>query len=163
MSNGTRRRKAAPRRRTEAAGEKSDPRFARISNSASEIVKQAATLLDEEIASGIVAARQMQDRFQNERRIDPGDFRNALARFQNDAHQIVSLLDAQFAALRSEENAEIINRFTANAHSLLDLVVEMVNTGAQVANEVVQQSKIAKKNGGRGAVKPNDPNRPRTR
>jgi len=145
-----------------AAGEKTDPRFDRISNSASEIVKQAATLLDEEIAAGIVAAKQMQDRFQNERRIDPGDFRAALARFQNDAHQLVSLLDGQFAALRSEENAEIINRFTVNAHGLLDLVVEMVNTGAQVANEVVQQSKIGKKNGG-GAGKPNDPNKPRTR
>lgn len=145
MTNGSRKRKTAPRRRTA----KPDPRFERIGSSTSEIVKQAATLLDEEIAAGIVAARQVQDRFQRERRIDPGDFRNVLARLQSDAHQMVSLLDDQFAALRSEENAEIINRFTANAHGLLDLVVEMVNTGAQVVDEVVQQSKIGRKTGGR--------------
>jgi len=162
MANGKRDQKKPPRAQA-ATGEKPDPRFGRISSGASEIVKQAATLLDEEMAAGIVAARQMQDRFQKDRRVDPADFRNALVRFQNDAHQIVSLLDAQFAALRSQENADVINRFTANAHSLLDLVVEMVNTGAQVANDVVQQSSIGKKNGGGGAVKRNDPNRPRTR
>jgi hypothetical protein len=144
-----------------AARDKTDPRFTRIGNSTSEIVTQAATLLDEEIAAGIVAARQMQNRFQRERRIDPGDFRDALTRFQNDAHQVVSLLADQFAALRSQENEEIINRFTANAHGLLDLVVEMVNTGAEVANEVVQQSKILKN--GKRVVKQNGRNRSSTR
>jgi hypothetical protein len=159
MTNGTGRKRAASPKTgaaTEATGR--DPRFQQIGSSTSEIVKQAAALLDEEIAAGIVAAKQIQTRFQRERRIDPGDFKDALARFQNDAHQVVSLLNDQVSALRSDENAEIVNRFTANAHSLLDVVVELVNMGAQVADELVQQSKIGKN---AGPVKPNDPNKPR--
>jgi hypothetical protein len=41
-------------------------RFSQISKSRSQIVREAAVLLDEEIASGIVAAKQMQQRFQKE-------------------------------------------------------------------------------------------------
>jgi len=162
MANGTRGKKMAARKRVAApVPDKRDPRFERIGSSTSEIVKQAATLLDEEIAAGIVAAKQMQTRFQRERRIDPGDFKDALARFQNDAHQVVSVLNDQVSALRSDENAEIIKRFTANAHSLLDVVVELVNMGAQVADELVKQSNIGKK--AAGPVKPNGPNKPRAR
>jgi hypothetical protein len=162
MSNGTSDTKTAPRKR--ASGyetNKKDPRFERISSSTSEIVKQAATLLDEEIAAGIVAARQMQTRFQRERRIDPEDFKDALARFRSDAHQVVTLINDQVSALRSEENGEIINRFTANAHSLLDVVVELVNMGAQAADDLVQQSSIGKK--GADPVKPNATNKSRRR
>lgn len=38
------------------------------------IVQDAAALLDEELAAGIVAAKQVQKRFRKERRIDPQDF-----------------------------------------------------------------------------------------
>ena len=57
-------------------------RLKQISKSSSQIVKDAAVLLDEEIASGIVAAKQVQQRFQKERRINPTDFKDALTRFQ---------------------------------------------------------------------------------
>jgi aminoglycoside/choline kinase family phosphotransferase len=103
-------------------------------------------LLDEELASGIVAAKQVQQRFQKERRIDPGDFKDALTRFQGDAHDVVNLLNDQFAEMRSDENAELVKRFTGNAHSLLDLVVELVNTSAELADQLAK-SNLQKKQG----------------
>ena len=121
-------------------------RLKEISKSSSQIVKDAAVLLDEEIASGIVAAKQVQQRFQKERRIDPGDFKDALTRFQGDAHDAVNLLNDQFAELRSDENAELVKRFTDNAHSLLDLVVELVNTSAEIADQLAK-SNLQKKQG----------------
>jgi hypothetical protein len=114
-------------------------------------VKEAALLLDEEIAAGIVAARQMQQRFQRERRIDPGDFKEVLTRFRSDAHDVVTAISDQFSELRSEESAEIATRFTANAHSLLDMVVELVNMAADVADQLVQQSSLARKQDARPA------------
>lgn len=114
------------------------PHFKQISKASSQIVKDAAALLDEEIAAGILAARKMQQRFAKERRIDPTDFKEALHRFQSDAHEVVNLLNDQVAELRSEENAELVTRLIGNTHDLLDLVVGVVNMGAEIADELVQ-------------------------
>lgn len=121
-------------------------RLKQISKSSSQIVKDAAGLLDEELASGIVAAKQVQQRFQKERRINPADFKDALTRFQGDAHDVVNLLNDQFAEMRSDENTELVKRFTGNAHSLLDLVVELVNTSAEIADQLAK-SNLQKKPG----------------
>jgi len=48
-------------------------------------VKDAAALLDEELAAGIQAAQQVQQRFRKQGRIDPAVFSDALQRFQADA------------------------------------------------------------------------------
>lgn len=142
-------KKGSARRRGENSETGDDVRtdhFDQIGSSSSQIVKDAALLLDDEIAAGIVAAKQMQTRFQEERRIDPGDFKEALARFQGDAHSVIHLLDAQGEGLRSDENREIFSRYMNNAHSLIDLAVEMVNMGSEVANHLIQQSNLFKKN-----------------
>lgn len=151
MATSKSRKKKQPR----ANAAKDDPRtraarLKQISKSSSQIVKDAAGLLDEELASGIVAAKQVQQRFQKERRINPGDFKDALTRFQGDAHDVVNLLNDQFAEMRSDENAELVKRFTGNAHSLLDLVVELVNTSAEIADQLAKsnlQKKPGKANG----------------
>ena len=113
-----------------------DRRFKDIGTASSRIVTQAAALLDEEIAAGIVAAKQVQQRFQKERRIDPRDFREALQRFQRDGHEVVDLIDHQLAELRSKENAELTTRLLHNAHDLLDLAVGLVNMGAEIAGQL---------------------------
>src|SRR5437764_8253253 len=79
-------------------------RFKEIGQSSSQIVKDAALLLDDEIASGIVAAKQVQQRFQRERRINPDDFKDALTKFQGDAHEVINQLNGQFPELNSKEN-----------------------------------------------------------
>lgn len=147
MATPKSRKKEKPR----ANATKDDPRtraarLKQISKSSSQIVKDAAGLLDEELASGIVAAKQVQQRFQKERRINPGDFKDALTRFQGDAHDVVNLLNDQFAEMRSDENAELVKRFTGNAHSLLDMVVELVNTSAEIADQLAK-SNLQKKPG----------------
>jgi hypothetical protein len=119
-------------------------RFKQIGKGSSQIVKDAAALLDEEIASGIVAAKQMQQRFQKEQRVDPGDFKDALKRFQGDAHEIVNMMNDQVGELGSKETSELGLRLSRNAHDLLDLVVELVNTSAEVADRLVQSSALSK-------------------
>lgn len=149
----TRKTQRKGRQRSGTVKDGPGPRSARlkqISKSSSQIVKDAAVLLDEELASGIVAAKQVQQRFQKERRINPGDFKDALTKFQGDAHDVVNLLNDQFAELRSDDNAQLVKRFTGNAHSLLDLVVELVNTSAEIADQLAKsnlQKKPGKGNG----------------
>ena len=113
-------------------------RFARISKATSQIVRDAAVLLDEEVAAGIVAARKMQQTFHKERRIDPDAFTDALQRFQNDGHHVVNLLNEQVSQIRSEENTELIGRLVNNSHDLLDLAVGMINIGVEITNQLIQ-------------------------
>ena len=133
-------------RKTQNSGPASNPkgdtgsersrRLKQISRNTSQIVQDAASMLDEEVAAGIVAAKQMQQRFQKERRLDPGDFSQALQKFQGNAHEVITLLDDQLSELRSKENTELARRFVTHGHGIVDLAVELVNMGAELANQL---------------------------
>jgi predicted lactoylglutathione lyase len=122
----------------------SSERFKQISKNSSQIVKDAAVLLDDEIAAGIVAAKQMQRRFQKERRVDPGDFKEAVQQFQVHAHEVVDQLNSRVSDMGSKENQELLRRLVNNSHDLLDLTVEVFNMGAELADQLVQ-SKVPRK------------------
>jgi hypothetical protein len=117
-----------------------EQRVKEIGEASAQIVKQATAILDEEFAAGIITARKMQDRFQKERRIDPADFKAALQRFQADGHDVVNLLSDQIEELRSEDNAQLASRLLSNTHDMLDLVVGFVNMGAEIANQLIQNT-----------------------
>ena len=128
-----------------ARGKKGSEQIKQISKVSSQIVKDAAVLLDEEIAAGIVAAKQMQRRFQKERRIDPNDFREAILQFQEHGHEVVNQLSERVSDMGARENQEILRRLVSKSHDLLDLSVEVFNMGAELADQLVQSTK--KKNG----------------
>lgn len=145
--------------RAQTTGGKTDAGRARLqqmSKGSSQIVKDAAALLDEEMAAGILAAKQMQQRFRKEKRIDPGDFREALLKFQGHAHEVINQLKERVSETSAQENAELIGHFVNNTHDLLDLTVEMVNTSAEIADRLMQsdlpkkllQSDLPKKKNG---------------
>lgn len=130
--------KSPKRSRGPSRADERSERFKQISRSSSQIVKDAAVLLDEEIAAGIVAAKQMQQRFQKERRIDPADFKSLIHKFQSDAHEVVNLFSDQIAELRSKENAELVDSLVRRAHDALDLATEVFVMGADMAAQAVQ-------------------------
>src|SRR5215469_3675572 len=102
-------------------------RFEDVSKSSAQIVKDAAALLDEELAAGITAAKQVQQRFRKEGRIDPADFGDALQRFQADAHEVIALLNDRLDEMRSQENFELVQERVERSHDLVDVAVELVN------------------------------------
>ena len=133
-----------------ASSEQQTARFKAIGQSSSQIVRDAALLLDDELASGIVAAKQVQQRFQKERHINPGDFKDTLTKFQADAHEAVNQLNNQVPAMSAPENTDLVKRFTNNTHALIDLVVELVNTGAELVDQLAQTNLPKKRGGGNG-------------
>src|SRR2546421_11697991 len=136
--------------KTRAATNQRPARSKEIGQSTSQIVKDAALLLEDEMASGIIAAKQMQQRFQKDRHISPGDFKDALTKLQRDAHEVINQLDEQFPALSSQENTELVRRFSEHTHALLDLVVELVNTGAELVDQLAQEQLPKKQGAGNG-------------
>ncbi len=124
-------------------------RFEDLSKSTAQIVKDAAALLDEELAEGIVAANQVQKRFRQERRIDAGDFSNALQKFQADAHEVIQLLNDRLNDMRSQENFELVKNLVDRSHDMVDLAVELVNGSAEIATQLAQSPILNQTRGGR--------------
>ena len=139
-------------RQTANRGQRGAPtkRLQQMSQGTAQIVKDAAALLDEELAAGIVAANQVQRRFRRERRIDPADFSNALQRFEADAHEVITLLNERLDEMRSDENFAVVKNLMNRSHDMVDLAVEMVNSSAEVATQLAN-SPLAKQAMGRRA------------
>ena len=110
-----------------------------------EIVKAAARLLDQEMAVGITAAKAVRQRLQKERRIESADFSDALNRLQTDARDVINALDHQLDGSRLRENTELAKRFVAKTNDLLELLVGVVTTGAELANQLLQANLPAPK------------------
>jgi hypothetical protein len=87
--------------------------FGKIYESASKIVFKAAHILEEEIAKGIVAAKQIEDKFADTSKFrrPPGSgnakqSEELLSRFRKDAHDIIDLF-IDFAAIAATNVAKI--------------------------------------------------------
>lgn len=156
MATKKSRKKTTPTKATRGKTDAGRARLQQISKGSSQIVRDAAALLDEEMAAGILAAKQVQQRFRKEKRIDPGDFREALQKFQGHAHEVINQLNERLSETSAQQNAELIGHFVTNTHELLDLTVEMVNTSAEIADRLLQsdlpkkllQSNLPKKKNG---------------
>lgn len=58
----------------------------------SRVVRQAASILEEEIAAGIVAARQVEESLINVKALRTGKADSVIHRFRKDAHEVVDIL-----------------------------------------------------------------------
>jgi hypothetical protein len=113
-------------------------RSARVFGQGAELVRQAASILDQEMAVGVTAAKAVQQRLDREQKIDPADFRNALQRFQGEAHALVNSLNAQLAQDKLPQNVELAKRYITRANDLIDLTVGVVTTSSELANDLLR-------------------------
>jgi hypothetical protein len=67
----------------------------------SRLVQQAANILEEEIASGIIAAKKAEQRILNVKRIRAAEKGDLMQRFRKDAHEVVDML-MDLAALATQ-------------------------------------------------------------
>ncbi len=63
-----------------------------VADTTSRIVQRAASILEEELASGLVAARQIEQRFVDVEKVRSRDPQEVMQRFRRDAHEVVDIL-----------------------------------------------------------------------
>jgi hypothetical protein len=120
-------------------------RVGQLGKATSQIVREAALLLDEEMAAGIVAAQRLQQGFNKDGSISSADLNEAVQRFQANANEVLNLLNEQFNNLRSEDNVQLVSSLLQNSHDLVNFVVEMVIKGADIANSFARTSETKKR------------------
>ena len=65
--------------------------FSQVAKSTSKVVEQAASILEEEIAAGIVTAKKVEEKFINTKEIRGENKQALFSRFRNDAHEVVDI------------------------------------------------------------------------
>lgn len=84
----TRGKKTAHRK----AGSTSRARTEGLTSEALRIVEQAASILEEEIAAGIVAAKKVEERYVDVNALRSGASEQVIQRFRKDAHEVLDIL-----------------------------------------------------------------------
>ena len=108
----------------------------KLGRTASDVVRQAAAVLEDELAHGIVTARKVEQRAREERRVDSRDFEQIANRFRATGHELVNVAKERADELRSEETDALINNFLTDAHEVLDTVMDLVKVAPQLIDRL---------------------------
>jgi hypothetical protein len=105
-----------------------------------DVVRRASEVLESELAAGLAAARKAEARFRTERRVEAGDFQEALTRFRSDGHELVSLARGLTSELRSQSTDALVQRLFGDADQALDLALSLVEMAPELINRVVRMT-----------------------
>jgi hypothetical protein len=105
--------------------------------SASAAVREAASVLERELAAGLAGVRRVETRFTQERRVDPGEFDEVLERFRSNAHELIDVASARVTELGSDDVADLSKRLTRDAHDLFDVALDMFKLAPDAINRLV--------------------------
>ena len=104
--------------------------------SASAAVREAASVLERELAAGLAGVRRVETRFTKERRVDPGEFDEVLERFRSNAHELIDVASARVTELGSDDVADLSTRLTRDAHDLFDVALDLVRMAPDAINRL---------------------------
>ena len=104
--------------------------------SGSKAVRQAATVLEGELSSGLAGVRKIQQRFTKEHRVDQKEFDEVLDRFRVNAHELIDVAAGRMADLRSPDVQDLSQRLTTDAHDLFDTMLNLVGMAPDIVNRL---------------------------
>jgi hypothetical protein len=103
-----------------------DPERQRVAREASEVVKQAASILQKELTDSSGLASEMQQKFRDTRRVDHGEFKVLADRVRKDVHDLIAIASEMFSELRTEEVQSLVTRISTDAHDVVDTAMNLV-------------------------------------
>jgi hypothetical protein len=108
---------------------------------ASEAVRQAASVLQKELAAGVSGFQRLGAGIAKERRVDQEAFDEVLNRLRANAKEFVAVAANRMGDLRSEDVQELANQFSVHAQDLLDTVISMVSIAPDMLNRMIAGSR----------------------
>jgi hypothetical protein len=108
---------------------------------ASEAVRQAASVLERELAAGVSGFQRLGAQIAEEHRVDQEAFDEVLGRLRANAKEFVGVAASRVGDLRSEDVQELATQFSTHAQDLLDTVISMVSIAPDMLNRVMAGSR----------------------
>lgn len=109
-----------------------------LGQSTSDMIQKAASVLEEEVAAGIVAAREVERAVREEDEFSAGQFDEIMERLRVDTHEFVSIIGAQINELRSSEYDDFAERFQKDAHDSLDIILRAMSLAPELINRLLK-------------------------
>lgn len=108
-----------------------DPERLQLSRAVSQVVKQAASILQQEVTDGSTRASTMQGKYESTRRVDPNEFKALSDRVRKDVHDLIAMAGDMFTELQTDEVQSLVSRMATDAHDVVDTAMNLVeNTPA---------------------------------
>ncbi|HSK70971.1 MAG TPA: hypothetical protein VK892_04705, partial [Pyrinomonadaceae bacterium] len=104
--------------------------------STSGIVQKAASVLEEEVAAGIAAAKEVEKNLREGEDFRSDQFNEIVQRLRQDAHDVVTILSERVEELRSKESDDVVKRFQKDAHDIVDTILNLVNVAPDAINRI---------------------------
>jgi hypothetical protein len=124
-----------------------------VGKSGAQVIREAAEVLEEELAAGLIAARKVSRRLAKEQRVDKEEFDDAVGRFRSLGQDLIEMTRGRLDDLKSEETQALLNRLVTDAQGALDTFVDLLELGPEVVNRVEAATRPKGEDGGRKAKK----------
>lgn len=111
-----------------------------LGKTASQVIQEAAAVLEEELAAGLIAARKVSRRLAEEQRFEADDFAEALKRFRSTGQELIEIARGRIEELRSDTTQDLSQRFLTDAQGALDVLVDLIAVGPELANRFLRSS-----------------------
>lgn len=110
-----------------------DPERLQVSRSVSDVVKQAASILQRELADHSGRATTMQQKYASTKRVDPNEFKALSDRVRQDVHDLIAMAGDMFTELRTDEVQSLVSRMANDAHDVVDTTMNLVENTPSAA------------------------------
>lgn len=110
--------------------------------STSDMIQKAAVILEEEVAVGLLAAREVERSMRETGELRAETFDDILVRLRKDAHDVVNIIGEQADQMRSTEFDELSLRFQKDAHEAVDVLLNAVTHAPTLINRFLQMTNL---------------------
>lgn len=117
---------------------------AAVSEEASAVVRQAADVFETELSGGVAEARRLQQTFTEREKLEPGDLDDLALRVRRNAHELIDAVSQRINDFREDDVRDLTDRFTADAHQVLDAFVDLADIAPRFVNAAMDRVKSLK-------------------
>jgi hypothetical protein len=115
-----------------------------IGKTTSQVVQEAAAVLEEDLATGLIAARKVSQRLAKEQRFEADDFADALKRFRSTGHELIEIARGRLEELRSDANQELLKKLLTDGQGALDTLIDVIAASPELADRFLKTDQKAK-------------------
>lgn len=108
--------------------------------STSDMIQKAALILEEEVAAGLLSAKEVERSMRETGEVHSESFDDIVVRLRKDAHDVVNIIGDQADQMRSEEFDELSHRFQKDAHEAVDLLLNVVTNAPGIINRFLKMA-----------------------
>lgn len=110
--------------------------------STSDMIQKAAFILEEEVAAGLLAAKEVEQSIRQSGEVQSESLDDIVVRLRKDAHDVVNIIGEQADQMRSEEFDDLSVCFQKDAHEAVDVLLNIVTNAPNIINRLLQAANI---------------------